>query len=91
MRSELSLRAFLFSHLLYLLTPLPVRRVVCGSAPRYVSDGLPASAFILAVQLPAKVSDGLYYSFYFVIFPAYSHVVLFHIGQLIFTIFFAAQ
>ena len=29
--------------------------------------------------------------FSFVIFPACSHVVLFHIGQLIFTTFFAAQ
>ena len=46
----------------YLLIPLPVRRVVRGPAPRYNERRTFWFRFILAAQLPATASDGLYSS-----------------------------
>ena len=46
----------------YLLIPLPVRRVDRGPAPRYNERRTFWFRFILAAQLPATVSDGLYSS-----------------------------
>ena len=46
----------------YLLFPLPVRRVDRGPAPRYNERRTFWFRFILAAQLPATVSDGLYSS-----------------------------
>ena len=46
----------------YLLIPLPVRRVDRGPAPRYNERRTFWFRFILAAQLPATASDGLYSS-----------------------------
>merc|ERR1739847_222264 len=56
---------FLGLFFFYLLIPLPVRRVDCGPAPRYNERRtfwFRIFRFILAAQLPATASDGLYSS-----------------------------
>ena len=69
----------------YLLFPLPVRRVDRGPAPRYNERRTFWFRFILAAQLPATVSDGLFFDLPSLLSVIILLVALFHSDTLIFT------